>query len=101
MTAAEVKGGERLVHGATSKDGNDLPRRPRARRGRAAAVHRGAWAEGSRRRSRTRRRAASTVDEHFQTNVPGVYAIGDLIVGPMLAHKAEEEGVPSPRRSRA
>lgn len=33
------------------------------------------------------------VDEHFQTSLPGVYAIGDLIRGPMLAHKAEEEGV--------
>ncbi|GDY12264.1 dihydrolipoyl dehydrogenase [Planctomycetota bacterium] len=33
------------------------------------------------------------VNQHFQTNLPGVYAIGDLIDGPMLAHKAEEEGV--------
>ena len=33
------------------------------------------------------------VDEHFQTNVPGIYAIGDVIPGPMLAHKAEEEGI--------
>jgi dihydrolipoamide dehydrogenase len=33
------------------------------------------------------------VDAHFQTNVPGIYAIGDLIPGPMLAHKAEDEGV--------
>ena len=33
------------------------------------------------------------VDEHFQTSVPGVYAIGDVIAGPMLAHKAEDEGV--------
>jgi dihydrolipoamide dehydrogenase len=33
------------------------------------------------------------VDSHFQTNVPGIYAIGDVIAGPMLAHKAEEEGV--------
>ena len=33
------------------------------------------------------------VDAHFRTNVPGVYAIGDVIAGPMLAHKAEEEGV--------
>jgi dihydrolipoamide dehydrogenase len=33
------------------------------------------------------------VDAHFQTNVPGIYAVGDLIRGPMLAHKAEEEGV--------
>jgi dihydrolipoamide dehydrogenase len=33
------------------------------------------------------------VDDHFQTNVAGVYAIGDVIRGPMLAHKAEDEGV--------
>jgi dihydrolipoyl dehydrogenase len=33
------------------------------------------------------------VDEHFRTNVPGIFAIGDVIRGPMLAHKAEEEGV--------
>ena len=33
------------------------------------------------------------VDANFRTNVAGVYAIGDVIAGPMLAHKAEEEGV--------
>ncbi|MEZ5833330.1 MAG: dihydrolipoyl dehydrogenase [Dongiaceae bacterium] len=33
------------------------------------------------------------VDGHFQTSVPGIYAIGDVIHGAMLAHKAEEEGV--------
>jgi dihydrolipoamide dehydrogenase len=33
------------------------------------------------------------VDPHYRTNVDGVYAIGDAIAGPMLAHKAEEEGV--------
>lgn len=33
------------------------------------------------------------VDAKFQTSVPGVYAIGDVIAGPMLAHKAEDEGV--------
>jgi dihydrolipoamide dehydrogenase len=32
-------------------------------------------------------------DHHFATNVPGIYAIGDVIAGPMLAHKAEDEGV--------
>ncbi len=32
-------------------------------------------------------------DEHFATNVKGIYAIGDVIAGPMLAHKAEDEGV--------
>jgi dihydrolipoamide dehydrogenase len=33
------------------------------------------------------------VNDHFQTKVPSVYAIGDCIDGPMLAHKAEEEGI--------
>jgi dihydrolipoamide dehydrogenase len=33
------------------------------------------------------------VDGHYQTNVAGIYAIGDVIAGPMLAHKAEDEGV--------
>ena len=33
------------------------------------------------------------VDDHLQTSVPGIYAIGDVVKGPMLAHKAEEEGV--------
>jgi dihydrolipoamide dehydrogenase len=32
-------------------------------------------------------------DNHFATNVPGIYAIGDVIAGPMLAHKAEDEGM--------
>ncbi len=33
------------------------------------------------------------IDKHFQTNVPGIFAIGDVVKGPMLAHKAEDEGV--------
>jgi dihydrolipoamide dehydrogenase len=33
------------------------------------------------------------IDPHFATNVKGVYAIGDVVAGPMLAHKAEDEGV--------
>jgi dihydrolipoamide dehydrogenase len=33
------------------------------------------------------------VDAHWQTNVAGIFAIGDVIAGPMLAHKGEEEGV--------
>ncbi len=32
-------------------------------------------------------------NSHYQTNVPNIFAVGDVIVGPMLAHKAEEEGV--------
>jgi len=38
-------------------------------------------------------RGRVVVDPHFKTNVDGIYAIGDVIAGPMLAHKAEEEGV--------
>ncbi|MEZ6188342.1 MAG: dihydrolipoyl dehydrogenase [Planctomycetota bacterium] len=39
------------------------------------------------------KRGQIEVDEHFHTNVRGIYAIGDVIKGPMLAHKAEEEGI--------
>lgn len=38
-------------------------------------------------------RGRIAVNEHLQTNVPGIYAIGDVVRGAMLAHKAEEEGV--------
>jgi dihydrolipoamide dehydrogenase len=38
-------------------------------------------------------RGRVVVDPHYKTNVDGIYAIGDVIAGPMLAHKAEEEGV--------
>jgi len=38
-------------------------------------------------------RGRVVIDDHFKTNVPGIYAIGDVVRGPMLAHKAEDEGV--------
>jgi dihydrolipoamide dehydrogenase len=38
-------------------------------------------------------RGRVVVDAHYATNVPGIYAIGDVIAGPMLAHKAEDEGM--------
>jgi len=38
-------------------------------------------------------RGRVAVDAHLATNVPGIYAIGDVIAGPMLAHKGEDEGV--------
>jgi len=38
-------------------------------------------------------RGRIVTDSHYATNVPGIYAIGDVIAGPMLAHKAEDEGV--------
>jgi len=41
----------------------------------------------------TDERGRVVTDAHYATNIPGIHAIGDAIVGPMLAHKAEEEGV--------
>jgi len=41
----------------------------------------------------TDERGRVKTDDHFKTNIDGIYAIGDVIAGPMLAHKAEEEGV--------
>ena len=41
----------------------------------------------------TNKRGSVNVDEAFRTNIDGIRAIGDLIPGPMLAHKAEEDGV--------
>jgi dihydrolipoamide dehydrogenase len=38
-------------------------------------------------------RGQVVTDDHFRTNIPGLYAIGDAIAGPMLAHKAEDEGM--------
>ncbi|MFD1327906.1 dihydrolipoyl dehydrogenase [Mycoplana ramosa] len=39
------------------------------------------------------KRGCIEIDSHFQTTVKGIYAIGDVVRGPMLAHKAEDEGV--------
>lgn len=41
----------------------------------------------------TERPGIIPINEHFQTSVPDIYAIGDVVRGPMLAHKAEEEGI--------
>ncbi|MGJ4857562.1 dihydrolipoyl dehydrogenase [Labrys sp. KB_33_2] len=38
-------------------------------------------------------RGRVVIDDHFATNVPGIYAIGDVVRGPMLAHKGEDEGI--------
>lgn len=38
-------------------------------------------------------RGRVAVDQRFRTNIPGLYAIGDIIDGPMLAHKGEEDGI--------
>lgn len=41
----------------------------------------------------TNERGQIEIDHDFQTNVPGIWAIGDVVPGPMLAHKAEDEGI--------
>ena len=72
--------------------GRDDRRRRRARRHRPRALHRGPR-PARRPASSSTPRSRIEVDAHFQTSVPGIYAIGDVIAGPMLAHKAEDEGV--------
>ena len=39
------------------------------------------------------KRGQIIIDDHFRTSVPNIYALGDVVRGPMLAHKAEDEGV--------
>lgn len=41
----------------------------------------------------TDKKGRVVIDQRFATSVPGIYAIGDVVAGPMLAHKAEEDGV--------
>ncbi len=41
---------------------------------------------------KTNKQGFIEINDKFQTNVPGIYAVGDCVPGPMLAHKAEEEG---------
>jgi dihydrolipoamide dehydrogenase len=65
--------------------------RRRAGRRRAAALYEGLGIEAV--GVATDKRGFVTVDGDFQTSVPGIFAIGDVIGGLMLAHKAEDEGV--------
>ena len=71
--------------------GEDARGRRRAGRDRPASLY--ARASGWRRSASRWSAARSSSTAHFATNVPGVYAIGDVVRGPMLAHKAEDEGV--------
>lgn len=60
------------------------------------AVGRKAYTEGlglDKADVKTDERGRVVTDKRFATNVPGIYAIGDVIAGPMLAHKAEDEGM--------
>jgi dihydrolipoamide dehydrogenase len=89
---AEVKGGQVTVT-ASSKDGKKELRASRV----LVAVGRRPYTAGLGLAEAgvqvDERSGKVPVNEDYQTNVPGVYAIGDLIDGPMLAHKAEEDGV--------
>jgi dihydrolipoamide dehydrogenase len=75
---------------------DDSEAHARRRRGagghRAAALHRRAGPGGAGRED-DRSRGQVETDGHWATSVPGIYAIGDCIEGPMLAHKAEDEGM--------
>ena len=80
------------VHYKLRKDDSEhVVDRRRSARHRAHTLHRRPW---PRRSGRRHVRAWPDQDDaHWQTNIPGIYAIGDVIDGPMLAHKAEDEGM--------
>ena len=90
---------------AIDTSGKTLKAQRRARRGRRGRDDRGRRGAGrDRPRAYTEglgldelgvamERGRIVTDAHFATNVPGIYAIGDVIAGPMLAHKAEDEGI--------
>ncbi len=83
------------------RQGAELRGRPGAGRGRPAAVHRGAGAGRGRREVDPKTRPGRGRRRTSGRTSAGVYAIGDLIDGPMLAHKARRRGSPSPSCSRA
>jgi dihydrolipoamide dehydrogenase len=100
----EFRLGQKVTGAKTAKDGVTLSVEPAA--GGAAetlksdvvlvAIGRVAYTEGLGAKEAgvaLDERGRVIVDDHFATNVKGIYAIGDVIRGPMLAHKAEDEGV--------
>ncbi|MBX6314397.1 MAG: dihydrolipoyl dehydrogenase [Isosphaeraceae bacterium] len=93
VTGAEVRG-DRVTVKAQSKEGQELAfdcDRVLVSVGRRAYIEGlGLDEVGVRYDPKTRKVAT---DDHYRTNIPSIYAIGDLIDGPMLAHKAEDEGV--------
>ena len=85
-----------------------VERRRQGRDARGRQGPRGAWAGARTARASASRRSASrssggfvTVDKQRRTNVPGIYAIGDVTGQPMLAHKATRRPRSSPRSSPA
>ena len=96
--------GERRRHpdggAGQGRRGRDAQRRHRAARRSAAAPtpRASAWRRPA---SPSTTAGASQVDAHYATNVPGIYAIGDVIAGPMLAHKARTRASRWPKSSPA
>ncbi len=99
-----IKTATKVTSAKTGKNGVDLTLEPAAGGEEEklsadvvlVAVGRKAYTEGLGLESvgvETDDRGRVKTDSHFKTNVDGFYAIGDVIAGPMLAHKAEDEGV--------
>lgn len=91
VTGANVKGGKVTLH-ATAKDGSEVTLDGDRL---LVAVGRRPYTEGANIESLglAMDGARIAVDERFATSTAGVWAIGDIVPGPMLAHKAEEEGM--------
>lgn len=92
VTKAELKGKEVILN-ADSSDGKKLELKGDYC---LLSVGRSAYTENlglEKIKIKTDERGRIDVNEHLETNVKGIFAIGDVIKGPMLAHKAEEEGV--------
>ena len=101
----QFKLGAKVTKVEQHRQGRDAHRRARRRR-HALRPSRPTWCSSPSAACPTPKGSASThvgvqldnrgrilTDAHFSTNVTGIYAIGDVIAGPMLAHKAEDEGV--------
>ncbi len=100
----QFKLGMKVTEAKTGKDGVTLTAEP-SKGGKAeklkadvvlVAIGRKPYTEGlglDKVGVKTDERGRIDVNEHWQTNVKSIYAIGDVIKGPMLAHKAEEEGI--------
>ncbi len=94
VRGARVEGGKVIVMADGAKDG-DAPREWTCDR-LLVATGRRPYTEGldlAAAGLAADERGRIPVDEHLRTGVPGVWAIGDVVAGPMLAHKASEEGV--------
>jgi dihydrolipoamide dehydrogenase len=89
VTGASVQGGIAKVTVEDSKGVSELLEADKV----LVAVGRKARLEGLEEAGLAIEGGKVVIDEHFRTNLDGVYAIGDLVRGPMLAHKASEEGV--------